>query len=100
VVCDEPPEQGQSLVQSVEWIGQPKRKHLPEYLRFCHVVNAHLADLWQMSILQLPQTSPTNLEAWEYRPGQAPKRAMTSTSTRRALNAFAIVFNRSGCLFA
>jgi hypothetical protein len=27
-----------------------------------------------MSILQLVQTSPTNWEAWEYRPGQAPKR--------------------------
>jgi len=74
VVCDEPPDKGQSLVQSVEWIGQPKRKHLPEYLRFCHVVNSHLADLWQMSILQLLHTSPTNWEAWKYRPGQAPKR--------------------------
>jgi hypothetical protein len=74
VVCDEPPEKGQCHVQSVEWIGRPKRKHLPEYVRFCHVVNAHLADLWQMSILQLLQTSPTNWEAWEYRPGQAPKR--------------------------
>ena len=74
VVCDEPPEKGQSHIQSVEWIGQPKRKHLPEYLRFCHVVNSHLADHWQMSILQLVQPSPTNWESGEYRPGQAPKR--------------------------
>jgi hypothetical protein len=73
-VCDEPPPKGQCLIQDVQWMGRLKRKHVPEYLRFCHVVNSRLADLWQMSILQLLQTSPTNWEAWQYRPGQAPKR--------------------------
>jgi hypothetical protein len=39
------------------------------------VVNSHLADLWQISILHVIQTSPRIGEVWQYRPSQAPKRA-------------------------
>jgi hypothetical protein len=85
VVCDEPPEKGQTHVQSVEWIGQPKRKYLPEYLRFCHVMNRHLADQWQMSILQLVQTPPSTGKPGNTAPASHRNGATASTSIRRAL---------------
>ena len=53
-------EKGQSHIQSVQWTGRPKRKHIAEYIGFCHEVNRHLAEVW---------------EVWQHRPGQAPKRA-------------------------
>jgi hypothetical protein len=60
-------------IQAVEWTGRPKSKHLREYVRFCHVVYSHLADHWQLRLLNVVQTRPTLWEIWEYRPGQAPK---------------------------
>jgi hypothetical protein len=66
LVSDTPPEKGQSHIQSIEWTGRPKRKHVSEYVRFCHVVNSHLADHWQISLPRIVQTSPTIWECWEY----------------------------------
>lgn len=73
-VADTPPEKGHSHIRSVQWTGQPKHKHRREYIRFCHLVNSHLADHWQMSLLHLFLLEPKVLELWEYHPGQAPKR--------------------------
>jgi hypothetical protein len=74
VVCDQPPEKGQSLIQDVQWTGHLKRKHFPEYLRFCHVVNSHLANLWQLSVTPAFQITPTLWELWQYAPSQAPEK--------------------------
>jgi hypothetical protein len=74
VVCDQPPKKAQSHIQSVKWTGKPKRKLLRQYLRWCHLVNSLLADLWQVSILRAFQTRTMVWEWWTYRPGQAPKR--------------------------
>jgi hypothetical protein len=75
LVSDTPPEKGRPHIQAIEWSGRPKPKHLREYIRFCHVVNSHLADHWQMSLLHVFQTGPRTLEIWQYHPSQAPKRA-------------------------
>ena len=74
-VPDAPPEKGQCHIQSVEWTGRPKRKHEKEYVRFCHVVNSHLADCWQISILHIIQASLKIRACWERRPGQPQKRS-------------------------
>jgi hypothetical protein len=74
LVSDTPPKKGQPHIQEVEWTGRPKPKHLREYIRFCHVVNSHLAAHWQISLLHVVQTSPTLWEAWEY-----PSRPSTET---------------------
>jgi hypothetical protein len=35
-VADDPPPKGQMFVLDVQWTGQPKQKHLREYMRWCH----------------------------------------------------------------
>jgi hypothetical protein len=44
---DNPPAKGSEVqIQSFEWIGRPRKKHLAEYIRWVHVVNQHAADKW------------------------------------------------------
>jgi hypothetical protein len=72
-VRDQPPVNGESFVQNVEWTGHPKPKHIREYVRWCHLVYSHLAHHWNLRIMQAVQTGPTLWEFWGYAPDQAPK---------------------------
>jgi hypothetical protein len=75
-VRDEPPEADQNHVLHVEWTGQPKRKHLLEYIRWMNEVNRFLADRWNLSILHVFQLKPDpkTWQLWSYKPGQPPRR--------------------------
>ena len=73
-VTDELPANGVYHIQNIEWTGRPKPKHIPEYVRWRHVVNAHLANLWNFRIMEAIQTSPQTWEFWAYAPGETPKR--------------------------
>ena len=73
-VADKPPAKGNLHIQAIQWTGQPKPKHTREYIRWCHVVHSHLADLWNIRLLHAVQTGPKLWEFWAYEPGQPPKR--------------------------
>jgi len=73
-VADQPPTNDVQHIQNIEWTGRPKRKHIPEYVRWRHVVNAHLAKLWNFRIMEAIQTGPQTWEYWAYAPGETPKR--------------------------
>ena len=73
-VVDEPPAKGEAHIQNVEWTGRPKPKHAREYVRWCHVVNTHLATLWDIRLLHVVQTGPKLWAFWAYEAGEAPKR--------------------------
>ena len=72
-IVDQPPAAGARHIQSIEWTGRPKHKHLREYVRWRHVVNAHLAELWKLRIMEAIGTGPRTWECWGYTPGEAPK---------------------------
>ena len=73
IVTDQPPAPGERHIQNIEWTGQPKPKHVHEYIRWRHVVNAHLAELWNFRIMEGIETAPRTWEFWGYAPGEAPK---------------------------
>src|SRR5260221_12735985 len=62
MVSDEPPPKGTNHIHELKWSGQPKLKHLREYVRWSHVVNEHLAKLWNLSLIQFDQVGP---DLWE-----------------------------------
>jgi hypothetical protein len=45
MVSDEAPSKGKNHIQELKWNGQPKLKHLREYVRWSHAVREHLAKL-------------------------------------------------------
>jgi hypothetical protein len=73
-IADELPERGVSHIRNVVWSGNPKKRHLAEYIFWMHALNAHLSDLWQEKIMYVVQRSPRNWEFWDYEPGKPPKR--------------------------
>ena len=72
-VTDQPPAGGERYIQKIEWTGRPKPKHVREYVRWRHVVNAHLAQLWNFRIMEAIEIGPRTWEFWGYTPGEAPK---------------------------
>jgi hypothetical protein len=64
-VSDDPPSNGENFVQQVEWTERPKTKHL--------------ANHWNLRLMQAVQTDPRLWEFWGYEPGQAPKLMKKST---------------------
>jgi hypothetical protein len=72
-VSDEPPSNGARYIQNIEWTGCPKPKHTREYVRWRHIVNAHLAELWNFRIMEAIETGPRLWEFWGYAPGEPPK---------------------------
>jgi hypothetical protein len=73
VVRDEPPARGQSHIQSIEWVGQPKPKHVAEYRQWILHTTSILAERWGLSILYGLGVSPNCTEVWQFKPGKAPK---------------------------
>ena len=76
-VADEAPRNGEHFIREVQWTGQPKPKHAREYVRWCHAVNTHLADLWNIRLMHVVQTLPNSCEFWAYEPDQPPKLMQT-----------------------
>jgi hypothetical protein len=74
---DTPPEKGVQHEFNVVWDGDPKPKHMREYIRWMNEVNRQLADEWQMKLMQvfLVTPNPSQAEIWEYEPGKPPRRA-------------------------
>jgi hypothetical protein len=78
-VSDEPPAGGENYIQKIEWTGRPKAKHTREYVRWCHVIYSHLANHWNLRLMQAVQIGPRLWEFWGYEPGQTPKLLKKST---------------------
>src|SRR5262245_51985813 len=72
-VTDEPPAAGQSHVQSIEWIGELKSKHIAEDRQWVLHTTSILAERWNLSILYGLGVSPQRTEFWQFEPGKAPK---------------------------
>ena len=72
-VADEPPPGGSLHVRDVEWTGRPKPKHIREYVRWCHVVHEHLANLWGLKLMHAVQVEPRLWELWGYQPSKPAK---------------------------
>ena len=73
IVADAPPPRGEAHIRDVQWAGKPKPKHIGECVRWCHVVNSRLADLWNLRLLHVVQTGPKLREFWAYEPGKPAK---------------------------
>ena|SRR5271163_2563982 len=76
VTAQQPP-RGECHVQSIEWDGQLKPKHLPEYRQWILCTTQHLCDRWQAKILYCLGTKSDETEMWEFEPGKTPKLAKT-----------------------
>jgi hypothetical protein len=72
-VADEPPLGGEFHIRNVAWTGRPKPKHVREYVRWIHVVNEHLANLWGFKLMHAVQVEPRLWELWGYEPGKPAK---------------------------
>ncbi len=72
-VADDPPATGANYVQQIKWTGRPKSKHVGEYVRWCHTVYSHLANHWNLRLMQAIETGPQLWEFWGYTPGEAPE---------------------------
>ena len=72
-VRDEPPGPRKTLSCERQWIGRPKRKHLPDYRRWCLHVTQLLADRWNQRVLYALSTIANSTEFWLFEPGAAPK---------------------------
>jgi hypothetical protein len=77
-VRDEAPAPGQSHVKSIEWIGQPKPKHVAEYRQWVLHTTSILAERWNVSILYGLGVGPKCTEFWQFEPGKAPKLLATA----------------------
>jgi hypothetical protein len=70
---EEMPAKGESHVLNVIWSGRPKRKHVPEYIRWMHLVNQRCAEMWSAKIMHCFQLTPHTWKFWTYEPGKAPQ---------------------------
>lgn len=71
-----PPSKGERHIINIQWTGQPKKKHMAEYIRWMHIVNDRYAKQWNMRIMHIFQggPSPKDWEFWGYAPDEPPKR--------------------------
>jgi hypothetical protein len=72
-VRDEPPRPRKMLSFEQQRTGRPKRKHLPDYRRWCLHVTQLLADRWNQRVLYALGMAPSRTEFWAFEPGAAPK---------------------------
>jgi hypothetical protein len=72
-VEDGPPAGGKQFERNLVWDGDPKPRHLREYVRWTNEVNRQLADEWNIKIMQCFMITPTQAEIWCYEPGKPPK---------------------------
>jgi hypothetical protein len=70
-------EDGKNLVRSIEWTGEPKPKHLGEFVRFMHLVNREIADTLGVAISYEVESGP-RVECWLYEPFRVPRLEKTT----------------------
>jgi hypothetical protein len=87
-VTEDPPAKGASHVLSVEWTGNRKKSHIPEYMRWMHLVNQKCAEKWKLKLMHVFQKSPNpgDWEAWGYEPGKPPVKVELPLKPENAAN--------------
>lgn len=75
-ILDRRPEPGEQHILRVQWTGDRKKKHYPEYVRWMHTVNDCFAKRWEIRIMHCFQLSsrPEDWQFWGYSPEEPPKR--------------------------
>lgn len=76
---DEFPTPGQSHIQRVEWVGNPRKVNPDSYVAWVNSVNSVLAAEWGKKITHVFAigTDLKNAQVWIYEPGEPPRLAPT-----------------------
>jgi hypothetical protein len=74
-VTDEFPTLGESHIQRVEWVGNPRKVHPDKYVAWINSVNSVLAAEWGKKITHVFTigNDMKNAQVWIYEPGEPPK---------------------------
>jgi hypothetical protein len=72
-IKDQAPTQGEMHQMNYQWIGRPKKKHLPIYRQWVLEVNRTISDRWGSRIGYALGVAPNRTEFWTFEPGQAPQ---------------------------
>lgn len=76
-VSDNPPEDGTSHIQQIEWEPDIPRnqvlKIIRPYIAWMNSVQTILATAWDKKILYMYQTSNTHWDVWSFEPNKRPK---------------------------
>jgi hypothetical protein len=70
---DTPPERGTIHDREIVWTGQPKRKHLTEYIAFQNEANRVLSNFWDMKLMHCFRIAKNKWQFWAYEPNKAPR---------------------------
>jgi hypothetical protein len=75
-VLDRSPLPGEQHILKVLWSNTPKPKHIPEYIRWMHLVSDQYAKKFSARIMHVFQLSNStdDWQFWTYSPDQPPKR--------------------------
>ena len=73
-VPESPPPPGSVTGRVIVWMGQPKKKHVREYVLWQHTVNRELADSWGIRLMHCYRVEKNRWEFWTYAPGEPPRR--------------------------
>ena len=75
-ILDRQFEPGEHHIIKTEWSERPKKKHIPEYARWMHVVNDNYAKEYDIRLMHVYQFGPrySDWQIWGYGPDEAPKR--------------------------